>query len=112
MVLLAYVPMFVDTGVNAIYARKTRISTRINSLVLLDRVLPAEATNVTGAPLDPRVADLIHHDPAAPSRATSVFDSQVRSATTASAVTTCSAAQHCTFDAVPVPGHCNAIENA
>ena len=76
--LLAIFPMYVDTGVNAIYARMTDISTRMNSMVLMDRVLPVVPTNVTGEPLDPRVAALVKSTPSSGSTQTnSVFSPKV-----------------------------------
>ena len=53
--------MYVDTGINAIYARKTTISNRINSLILANHVLPAVPTNTSDSPLEPAIADLVRH---------------------------------------------------
>jgi hypothetical protein len=76
--------MYIDTGVNAMYARKTTISSRINSLILAHHVLPTVPSNTTRQPLEPAVAQLLRrkaHSGAggnAGSGSTSVFDPQVR----------------------------------
>ena len=63
---LFFNPLYIDTGVNAMYARKTTISSRINSMQLLDRVLPTRPDNNTDdgrGYLEPAVWDLIPHTP-------------------------------------------------
>lgn len=39
--------MYVDTGANAIFARKTTISNRINSGDIIHQILPKEPNNAT-----------------------------------------------------------------
>jgi hypothetical protein len=78
-ILLLYLfPLYVDTGVNAIYARKTTISSRINSLVLLNKVLPKVPTNTSGKPLEPEVLRLVASQPSSDSSSKSVFGDRVR----------------------------------
>lgn len=79
---LPLMPMYVDTGVNAIYARKTTISTRINSLILARKTLPTVPSNVTGRPLEPEVSKLIggrsSHGTSSHGSTKSVFKREVR----------------------------------
>lgn len=76
-VVLPFWPLYVDTGVNAVYARKTSISNRINSGTLLHQVLPSIPTNVTGAPFEPAVQALIGDGTASSSDSSTVFGGQV-----------------------------------
>eukprot|EP00892_Ulva_mutabilis_P012184 jgi/Ulvmu1/9338/UM050_0088.1 len=75
-VALPFWPLYVDTGVNAVYARKTSISNRINSGTLLHQVLPSTPTNVSGAPLEPAVQALVSDGTSGSSSSSTVFGAQ------------------------------------
>lgn len=89
--LLYFFPLYVDTGVNAVYARKTTISNRINSLILMHKTLPSAPTNVTRADLEPEVLDLVAHHGhggggGGGGQKHSVFDRKVRQCTRSKAL--------------------------
>lgn len=59
MIAVPYVPMFVDTGANAIFARKTTVSKRINSGDIIRQILPRKPNNVTVAGIENAVQNLV-----------------------------------------------------
>lgn len=75
--VLPFWPLYVDTGVNAVYARKTPISNRINSGTLLHEVLPSIPSNVSGVPFEPAVQALVGDGTAGSSDSSTVFGAQV-----------------------------------
>jgi hypothetical protein len=77
IIILPFFPLYIDTGVNAVYARKTTVSNRINSAIMLHQVLPALPSDTSQDPLEPKVQALIGNSSAA-SGSTTVFGDQVR----------------------------------
>lgn len=77
VVALPFWPLYVDTGIEAVYARKTSISNRINSGNLLHQVLPWKPTNVSGVPIEPAVHALVGDGTAGSSDSSTVFGDQV-----------------------------------
>lgn len=55
-------PMYVDTGVNAVYARKTLLANRVNSMNMLNAVLPHSPTDGSLPPPIPALQSLISSD--------------------------------------------------
>lgn len=54
--------MYVDTGVNAVYARKTLLANRVNSMNMLNAVLPHSPTDGSLPPPIPALQSLISSD--------------------------------------------------
>jgi hypothetical protein len=77
---MPFFPVYVDTGVNAIYARKTTISNRINSGILIHQVLPTTPTNFSLEELQPSVSNLIANISTGAAGSDTVFGQGVRPA--------------------------------
>lgn len=74
--VLPFVPMYVDTGTNAIFARKTTISNRINSGDIIRQILPKKPNNVT-AGLEDNVQQLVANYSTQAERSDTVFGDAV-----------------------------------
>lgn len=78
LIVVPYVPLYVDTGANAIFARKTKISNRINSGDIIRQILPREPNNVTVDGLEHAVQRLVVNSSAGTAGSDTVFGDVVR----------------------------------